>query len=175
MKKWILIIFSCVIILTILSFFTFRLVIVPKRYNKMVSDYSSEYKLESALVYAIIKAESGYNPKAKSSAGAIGLMQIIPSTGKWIASELGEEFTEERLYDPNTNIKYGCFYLNYLFKKFNNMGAVICAYNAGENNIKSWLNENGEIIEEKINFEETKNYYKKVLNFYKLYKNDEKF
>ena len=175
MKKWILIIFSCVCLITAIAFFIFHFVFVPKRYIKMVNEYSQKYNIEPALVYAIIKAESGFNPKAKSQVGAMGLMQIMQGTGKWIASELNEDFSENNLCDPKTNIRYGCFYLNYLFKKFGNMGAVICAYNAGEGAIRPWLNENGEIDEDKISFSETKNYYKKVMKYYKLYKSDEIF
>ena len=100
-------------------------------------------------------------------------MQIIPLTAKWIASEFNEEYSEEKLYDAETNIKYGCFYLNYLYEKLNNMDAVICAYNAGETVVKNWLDNTGNVIAEKISYSETKNYYKKVKGYYSIYKHKE--
>ncbi len=175
MKKLALILFSSILVLTIIFFIVFRYAVVPKKYNNMVLSYSKEYNIESALVYAIIKTESNFDKNAKSSAGAIGLMQLMPSTASWIASEFGEDFKSENLYNPEINIKYGCFYLNYLFKKFDNMGTVICAYNAGEGAVKNWLGENGEVEEDKISYRETKNYYKKVLRYYNFYKSDEIF
>ena len=74
------------------------------------------------------------------------------------------------MFDAETNIKYGCFYLRYLFDKFKDKRVVVCAYNAGETVVKNWLDEGGKIIEEKISFKETKNYLKKVEFFEKLYK-----
>lgn len=165
--------FSSALILTIILFSIFNFVVTPKKYNNYVEVYAEEYNLDRALVYAVIKVESDFNKKALSSAGAMGLMQLIPSTASWIAGELGENFEKDNLYDPETNIKYGCFYLNYLFGKFNDISAVVCAYNAGETIVKNWLNESGKIEESKITYSETKKYYKKVLGYYNTYQNNE--
>lgn len=173
MKKSILILFAIVCALTLVLFVIFNFVIYPKKYKNHVLTYSKKFELEVALVYAVIKTESNFDSNAKSYAGAIGLMQIIPSTAKWIASEFEENFDEKQLYDPETNIKYGCFYLNYLKQKFSDLDAVICAYNAGETAVKSWLDENGKLIENKIKFEETKNYLKRVKKYYRIYLEDQ--
>ena len=100
-------------------------------------------------------------------------MQIIPSTAKWIASELGLDYNQINLYDGETNINFGCFYLSYLKSKFNQLDLVICAYNAGETIVKSWTNERGELDEAKINYVETLNYYKKVMKYYSIYSKNE--
>ena len=102
-------------------------------------------------------------------------MQIIPATAKWVASELGEVYSSESLFDEETNIRYGCYYLNYLFSKLKTTSAVICAYNAGETAALLWIDEKGEVDKDKITFKETKNYYSKVISYYNTYKNSEIF
>ncbi len=94
-------------------------------------------KLDFWLLMGVIKVESGGNPVTVSRAGAIGLMQIMPSTGEDIARELGEKWTgPEMLYDVETNIRYGAYYLNQLFERFEgNQQAAIAAYNWGPNHI----------------------------------------
>ncbi len=175
MKKLVLILFSIITVIAVILFIIFNFVVTPKKYNYYVEKYAEKYSLEPELVYAIIKVESNYDKNAISSAGAMGLMQIIPKTGAWIAGELNENFSKEELINEETNIKYGCFYLNYLFSKFNSLDAVICAYNAGETVVRGWLNETGEVDENKITYAETKNYYKKVLEYYNTYKNSENY
>lgn len=172
MKKLILILLSIVCILVVFLFVIFNFVLYPVKFDNYVNKYSKEYSLEPALVYAVIKTESSFNDKAKSSAGAMGLMQIMPSTAKFIAEDLGlENYNNDQLFEPETNIQFGCYYLRYLFDKFKDIEVVICAYNAGEGAVKSWLDDNGKLIKDKINFSETKNYYNKVLINYNAYKN----
>ncbi len=170
-NKLIIIIFSSFLILTIVLFSVFNFVLYPKKYSDYVNFYSKEYNIDSALVYAVIKAESDFDKNAKSKSGAIGLMQIIPRTAKWIAEELGENFDENNLFKPETNVRYGCYYLNYLSNKFDNINAVICAYNAGESVVRGWLDDEGKLDESKITYSETKNYLRRVKGFFKVYKN----
>lgn len=150
-------------LLLIQSFFMF---FYPKKYSNFVITYAKEYALQESLVYSVINTESSFNSNAKSKSGAIGLMQLMPNTAKWIAGELNENFETECLYNPETNIKYGCFYLRYLMDKFNNETYSLCAYNAGETVVRGWL------VEEnfKILYPETQNYVKKVQNNIKIYK-----
>lgn len=150
-------------------FCIFNFVLYPKKYNNFVTAYANNYNLPTALVYAVIKTESNFDNNAKSPAGAMGLMQLIPATAKWIAGKFTEIYEENKMYDPETNIKYGCFYLNYLYEKFKNFDVVICAYNAGEVAVKKWLDENGNLVEAKIDYKETKNYYLKVKGYYNVY------
>ena len=173
MRKRSILIFSIICFIVIFLFLIFNLLISPKKYKNYVVQYAEEYSLEIPLVYAIIKVESNFKKDATSPSNAMGLMQIIPSTAKWIAQELSLDYNAINIYDAKTNIKFGCFYLNYLFSKFNDIETVICAYNAGETIVKKWLNENGIIDKNKISYPETKNYLTKVKRYYQIYKNNE--
>lgn len=132
--------------------------------------------LQPELIASIINAESSFNPNATSSKGAVGLMQILPSTAIWICNK--EKIKYENLqsfYEPELNIKIGCLYFKYLLNKFGDINTALCAYNAGEGTVKTWLLNNdysadGKIIQEnKIPFSETKNYTKKVHDGLKVY------
>lgn len=170
MKRTILIIFVIICLIFSIVFFLYKFTF-PKSYSNYIFSYSEQYKLDPALVFSIVKAESGFNANAVSKSGAMGLMQLLPTTARWIATELGDEFENNKLFDPETNIKYGCFYLNYLKNKFNNIEVVICAYNAGESVVRNWILSNGTIENDNIEYPETKNYLRKVKFYYSIYKN----
>lgn len=134
--------------------------------------YSKEYGIDDSLVYSVIKVESKFNKKAVSKRNAKGLMQISEITQKWAQEELGLENID--IFDPETNIKIGCWYLNKLFKEFNDLDLVITAYNGGSGNVSKWLkndaySRDGNKLHE-IPFEETKNYLEKVKENYRVYK-----
>ena len=171
MKKRILVIFFSLSAVSVLLFVIFNFFVQKKDYHQLVEKYSEKYGLEKELVLAVIKAESDFQETAVSKSGALGLMQIIPRTAKWIATEFNELYEKQKMFEPETNIKYGCFYLNYLFDKFKKQDVVICAYNAGEGVVRDWLDENGNLVKEKISYEETRNYLKKVSEYYENYKN----
>ncbi|MBO7528110.1 MAG: lytic transglycosylase domain-containing protein, partial [Clostridia bacterium] len=157
---------------SIFLIFLLNIFIFPFKYKKQINYYSKAYNVKQELVFAIIKAESNFNENAKSSKGAVGLMQILPSTAKWIALKIGQD--EYDLFDVNINIKFGTYYLNYLIKKFKYEDVAICSYNAGEGIVKSWLNCEDYSDDQKqlkiIPYAETRNYLKKV-NYYKsIYK-----
>jgi soluble lytic murein transglycosylase len=173
MRKIVIMIFGAITFLVATTFILFNFVLCPTKNENFVVKYSNEYGIEKALVFAIIKTESNFDANAKSSSGAMGLMQIIPSTANWIADELDEKIDDNSLFDEETNIKFGCFYLNYLFSKFKTKNAVICAYNAGEGAVQKWLDENGEVVLSKIDYSETLNYLKKVNGYYSIYKSHE--
>lgn len=170
MKKKIYVIFLISLVVLFLFSTAIYFVCVPKKYRNYVVEYSDEFGLEKELVYSIIKVESDYKKDAVSKSGALGLMQILPSTARWIAKELGEEYSKENMFDPKVNIRFGCFYLRYLFNKFEKQEIVICAYNAGEGKVFDWV-ENGALNRNKIDYEETKNYLVKVEKYYNIYKN----
>lgn len=174
MRKFYIILFASICLISIVLFIVFNFCVHKNTYDDLVEKYSNEYRLEKEFVLAIIKAESNFDEKAVSKSGAMGLMQIIPSTAKWISEELDDFYLKENLFDAETNIRYGCFYLNYLFSKFNSINEVICAYNAGEGVVRQWLDENGNLIESKISIGETKIYYEKVKTYYENYKNKQK-
>jgi len=149
----------------------------PLKYEEFVEKYSEEYGVPREIIYSVIKAESGFDNMAESKAGAIGLMQITPDTFDWIMGKLGENVSSGLLYDPDTNIKYGTYYLHCLYKdeKFNkNWDIVFAAYNAGPNKVKrEWLN-NDEYIKDNeivyIPIEETRNYVNRVNKNIEVYK-----
>ncbi len=143
----------------------------PLKYDDTVIEFADRYNLDRALVFSVINVESRFDKKAVSSAGAVGLMQITPSTAEYIAKLLDVE--EYELRDERTNVKFGCFYLSYLLKRFVAVDTAICAYNAGEGNVETWL-KNKEyskdgIILEKIPFKETQEYREKIRKNYKKY------
>ena len=114
----------------------------PLMYTDLILSISGEYNISPALVAAVIRNESSFRPGAESSVGARGLMQLMPDTAEWIAHklQLDDNYQFDRMYDPGTNIRFGCWYLNYLSSLFNgNPLCVICAYHAGQGEISSWL------------------------------------
>ncbi|KYH34018.1 soluble lytic murein transglycosylase precursor [Clostridium tepidiprofundi DSM 19306] len=152
-------------------------VFYPTEYSSYVIMYAEKYDIDPLLVYAVIKAESNFNPNATSCKNAIGLMQITPSTAKWIAKRMGiHGFNTDKLYDPELNICMGCWYLNDLNKEFNNnIDLVLAAYNGGRGNVNKWLkikkySKNGKELTN-IPFKETDEYVKKVKVNYNIYKN----
>lgn len=150
-------------------------VYLPKGYSEYVETYSEQYNLDPNLVYAVIKTESNFTERAESYKGALGLMQIMPSTAEWIAEYLGiSGFSKETLLSPKINIEMGCWYLNNLSREFNgSLELILAAYNGGRGNVNKWLNtkeysEDG-IKLKKIPFDETKKYVIKVKIYKKLY------
>lgn len=142
----------------------------PIKYKSTVTNNAIKFKIDEALVYSIIKAESSFKSYQISSKNAVGLMQILPSTASYI---MDKNISSEDLMKIETNIEVGCKYLRYLFDKFYDIDVVICAYNAGEGNVRKWLNSkeyslNGKNLY-KIPFKETDNYLKKVKSAYKFY------
>lgn len=148
--------------------------IYPLKYSEYVEKYSVENKLDKELIYALIKQESNFNKECVSSMYAIGLMQILDSTAKQMASKVNINYETNMLYDPEINIKLGTRYLANLYAKYNNIEIALAAYNAGTGNVDNWI-ENGTIKEngsdiENIPFRETNNYVRKVMNNYQIYK-----
>ena len=145
-------------------------VVYPIGYSFEIGQYSKLYNLETSLVRAIIKEESGYNALAKSKAGARGLMQIMPDTAQWIAGEIGlSNFDADMLFDPTININIGCYYLNYLTTKYENLHKVLFAYNAGEGVLNSMYDKNQPLVIETIEITETKNYIMRVQKTKRVY------
>ncbi len=148
----------------------------PTDYEEFVLKYSDMYDVDEYLVYSIIRSESNYTKDAVSNKGAIGLMQIMPDTGMWVAEKLKiENFTPEDLFDTEKNIMIGVWYFKYLLDKFNGeVSLAVAAYNAGPTNVNKWLSqeeysEDGQQLDV-IPFEETRKYEQKVMNNYAMYK-----
>lgn len=150
--------------------------IYPVKYKEQVYKYSVQYNLDPNLVFAIIKAESGFDSKATSRKNARGLMQITDGTGEWGAQSLQlGSYQNLNLYDPETNINIGCWYLGKLMKEFNyDLETVIAAYNGGSGNVTEWLKDSsisgkdGKLVN--IPFKETERYLDRVKHYYSVYK-----
>lgn len=149
--------------------------IYPIEYSEFVEKYSEENKLDKYLVYAMIKAESNFEPNITSNAGAIGLMQLMEETAIERSNIIeGQTIEQYDLYDPETNIKLGTSYLAYLLGLFDeNMILAITAYNAGLGNVQEWIKagiikSDGSDIEN-IPYKETSNYVRKILRDYQMY------
>lgn len=145
------------------------------KYASIIERYCVKYKLDPLLVKAIIKAESNFNPSARSKKGAAGLMQIMPSTAKEIAEVyLGyKDFKEESLYEPETNIMIGACYVKLLSSAFdNNINLMLASYNAGIGNVKQWHQQNFQVQHDfnQMPFLETKKYVSKTKRVYKILK-----
>ena len=147
----------------------------PKNYEEIVSRYADEYNVPKDLIWAVIKVESDFDPEAKSSAGALGLMQMMPDTFREITKDfLGENLAFEELTDPEVSIRYGTYYLAYLYRYFDyNWHHAIAAYNGGMGNVAKWLG-NPEYIDDEGNlkhipFSETRSYVKKVEKAQEMY------
>ena len=149
----------------------------PTDFSSYVKTYASEYNIPEYILFAVIETESGFDKDAESSVGARGLMQMMPSTFEWLTGpeHLGERLPSSKLYDPEISIKYGTYYLNYLYKKFDyNWDNTFAAYNAGEGNVAEWLESDkysdgkGNLVN--IPFKETAHYVKKVNDNIEIYK-----
>lgn len=140
--------------------------IFPIKYKGIIVEYSERYDLPPELVSSLINAESGFQSDAVSGAGAVGLMQVLPSTASEIARKCGAKDFD--LLNPKTNIEFGCCYLRYLLDFYDgDVVYALCSYNAGLNNVKYW-DFDGDI--EKIPIEQTKNYVKKIIKNLTIYK-----
>ncbi|MBI5286904.1 MAG: transglycosylase SLT domain-containing protein, partial [Deltaproteobacteria bacterium] len=123
------------------------------------------------LVAAVMREESAFNPRVVSRAGAVGLMQIMPATGQWVAQRLGHRsFHPDRLFNPEVSIQLGSWYLGHLAREFNgNLILTIAGYNAGPEVVAQWVKtlprEVDEFIES-IPFSETRSYTKRVIHSY---------
>ena len=166
MKHWKSILLLLIILLltlaslSSLSFFRFF------RYKKSILVYSRKYQLDPLLVTAIIMVESRFQPWARSSRGAIGLMQLMPGTAQEIARKLKIPSDIKSLYQPGINLNIGCFYLAQLQKKYHNdLVLILTAYSAGPKRTQQWLNTTQPLIANRY----SRKYVTRVINtYYKL-------
>ena len=148
----------------------------PTTYSEYVYRYAEEYDVDPVMIFAIIKAESNFNPNVVSSSKAIGLMQLMDNTAEEIADKLEIDFMKgASLYNPELNIQLGTKYFPNLMKEYgNNYLLALTAYNAGIGNVQKWIeqgaikNDGSDI--ENIPFKETNNYVRKIVRDYNIYK-----
>ena len=136
---------------------------------------SAEFGVPVAMILAVIRTESDFRPDAVSDAGAKGLMQLMPQTFLWLCEELNETQENERITDPWINIRYGTYYLSYLYEKFGSWRVALAAYNAGEGRVTEWLADptlTSDGTLRRIPYPETAAYVKKTLEYYTDYLED---
>ncbi|MDB5989364.1 MAG: Soluble lytic murein transglycosylase precursor [Herbaspirillum sp.] len=135
-----------------------------KKYESMIERAAAEFQLEPALLNAVMAAESGFNPKAVSAKGAIGLMQVMPATAERYGLQADKKRSiNQKLTDPGINIRLAAHYLSDLEKMFpQHPELVIASYNAGEGAVQKYRNQIPP-------FPETRNYVQLVSQFYQLY------
>lgn len=141
-------------------------------YRRPYREIVAESGVEEGLVFAVMKAESGFRESAVSEAGAVGLMQLLPATADFVCRKNGLSFVPERLSEGSYNVRLGCLYLRYLLERFPEETAL-AAYNAGEGTVTKWL-KNSEFTDDgvslsRIPYPETARYVKKVEKYRKNY------
>lgn len=133
----------------------------------VVREASATFGVEENLILAIIKQESNFNPKAVSTEGACGLMQIMPGTARETCPELIR--SDYDFFDIRKNVLCGTEYLSKMLRDFGGRTEIaLAAYNAGPTNTRAWLS-GGKRIPEEIPVEETRNYVPRVMNYYQRY------
>lgn len=149
--------------------------VYPIEYEIIVNEMSEKYGVDKTLIYAVIRSESRFQADAVSSVGAIGLMQIMPSTFEWLQTHIGgeEKMDVDKLKEPEINIEYGTYLLSFLLERYEVEDTAICAYNAGLGKVDEWLadescSDDGKTLKN-IPFPETKNYLYNVNESKKIY------
>jgi soluble lytic murein transglycosylase len=138
----------------------------PLRYSAVVRGHAAHYHLNPALLAAVIEQESKFNADARSSAGAIGLMQLQPATAKGIALRTGgSRFVLSDLTNPEINVRYGAWYLRHLLDKYRDERTALAAYNAGQENVDRWRR-----AHEGVQFPETRAYVDRVERLKSIYR-----
>lgn len=148
----------------------------PWPFKDEIINVAVDSEVDPCLLVAMVNVESGFDPQARSEAGALGLMQLMPSTAKWVAQQTGFiDFHPDLLYQPEINLMIGGWYLKHLLQDFDgNLAAGLAAYNAGRGNVESWLETGlwqGTTSDLKsIPYPETRAYIRAVLRNYEVYK-----
>ncbi|MEW6200596.1 MAG: transglycosylase SLT domain-containing protein [bacterium] len=148
----------------------------PLHYRQEISSVAREFGVDPALMFALIRQESRFDPHALSSSNAMGLTQILPSTGVWISEKMGiGAFRASALYDVKVNVRMGAWYLRYLIDKFGDVPSALAAYNWGEGNLRRWKERfpsgDADRFFESVPRAETRRYVGNVLFNYQVYKN----
>ncbi len=138
----------------------------PLEYEHIVRAHARNYALEPELIAAVIYQESKFDADARSSSGAVGLMQLRPDTAHGIAARTGgAAFETDDLLDPEINVRYGSWYLRHLLDKYGDERLALAAYNAGQGNVNRWRDAGVG-----IQFAETREYVERVQELKELYR-----
>jgi soluble lytic murein transglycosylase len=145
----------------------------PTPFEANMRDYSKKNGVDEAWVFGLVRQESRFMADVRSRAGALGLMQIMPATGQWLAKKAGlKNFQTSSTIQPEMNISLGTYYLKYLLEELAHPVLATAAYNAGPSRAKRWRDDkplDGAIYAETIPFTETRDYVKKVMSNTQFY------
>lgn len=148
----------------------------PRHYTEYVTRYAEKYDVPANLIYAVIDTESDFRADAISPVGAVGLMQLMPVTFEWLTEyQLRENLPARNISDPETNVRYGVFYLRWLYDRYGHWEEACAAYNAGHGKVDKWLQDSeltdkdGRLLLDRIPVSETRAYVKKVETAYNAY------
>jgi soluble lytic murein transglycosylase len=149
----------------------------PRAYEHLVEDAARRHGLDPNLLLAVMRVESVYQRRIVSYAGAVGLMQIMPRTGRHIAHAMGiEDFTTAELLRPEVNLDFAAWYLASLIERFQGrLALAIASYNGGPHNVRRWIESYGQHMPldaflEEIPFDQTHRYVRRVLTHYAAYR-----
>ena len=148
----------------------------PVQYQEMVERYCAEFSVEPALCYAVIRTESSFDPTATSSIGARGLMQLTEETFDWIKLKIApsEDLTFDDLYDPETNIRFGTYFVSYcLLRYHDDLATAAAAYHSGWGTVDNLLaqaeySSDGETLDH-YPYPQMRLYVRKITNSYQRY------
>ena len=148
--------------------------IYPVHFQKGIAQVAERYDLDPYMVAAVVQTESGYDPKAVSPDGAVGLMQLMPDTAIWITGlESWKGNDAPALTDPDDNLELGACYLAYLLQRFDGeTRPALAAYNAGQGVVVGWLGSEADwesFALADIRFPETRGFVEKVEHYWELY------
>lgn len=151
----------------------------PTEYEEYVTKYGTEYNVEPAFIYAVIKTESSFKPKAVSEVGARGLMQLMEEAFTWLKYRMGDkrDINFDSMFDPETNIQYGTYYLSFLLQHYdNNMDLAAAAYHGGIGTVDGWI-EQGIVDKKNVDIDKipqtndkTAEYVRRIRKAYNKYK-----
>lgn len=151
----------------------------PRPYEELVVAAAERHHIDPNLLFAVMRVESVYDPRVVSYAGAVGLLQIMPTTGDRIAARLGRtDFGTDDLLDPATNIEFSAWYLHSLIERFDGrVPLAIAAYNGGPHNVRRWMAAHASAMPldaflERIPFDQTHRYVRRVLTHYAAYRRE---
>lgn len=148
----------------------------PIQYSEYVTYYADKYDLDPLMLYAFIRTESNFNPRADSDAGARGLMQITEVTFDWIKSKIAptEDLTFEDLYDPETNIRFGSYFVSYCLLRYqDDLATAAAAYHSGWGTVDDLLSQpeysaDGKTLDH-YPYPQMRLYVKKITSSYQRY------
>lgn len=145
------------------------------KYKEIVGEYATEYDVDEYFIFAVIKTESNFNKDAVSSVGARGLMQMMNETFVWVKTKVKDENTVyDDMFEPEQNIRYGTYLIDYLVEEFGDYETALAAYHAGRGAVNKWLadsrySDDGKTLK-KIPISDTEHYVHKVMKTFETYK-----